>query len=110
MKKMIYTSLGLLIVLSSTATHAEEGWLDNGQANSHLATAEHLILAELSVEQENFRPGITLDAAVEEVRNETGGRILSAKTEKNNGQITHRIKVIISGTYVQVYRIRTDKE
>ncbi|MCK5640714.1 MAG: hypothetical protein KAJ19_07950 [Gammaproteobacteria bacterium] len=107
---MIYTSLSLLIIMSATATQAEDTWHDNGQVSLRLATAEHLVLAELSVEKDNLRPGISLDAAVEEVRSKTGGRILSAKTEKNNGQITHRIKALISGTYVQVYRIRADKE
>lgn len=118
MKKMIYTHLCLLISLSVTAPLADVLWQDDGHPAVQLAAplaapltrAEHLILAELSVEKDNLRPGITLDAAVEEVRRETSGRILSAKTEQENGQIIHRIKVLTPDAHVQVYRIRADKE
>jgi len=38
--------------------------------------------------------GINLDQAVERVRKQTGGRILSAETVTRNGQRVHRIKVL----------------
>lgn len=38
--------------------------------------------------------GISLDQAAEQVRRQTGGRILSAETVDRNGQQVHRIKVL----------------
>lgn len=38
--------------------------------------------------------GISLDQAAEQVRRQTGGRILSAETIEKNGRRVHRIKVL----------------
>lgn len=38
--------------------------------------------------------GISLDQAAEQVRKQTGGRILSAETVTRNGRTVHRIKVL----------------
>lgn len=51
------------------------------------------------------RGGITLDEAVAQVRSETGGRVLSAKTVKRGGSKVHRIKVLTPQNQVQVHEI-----
>ena len=47
----------------------------------------------------------SLDQAVERVRRETGGRILSAETVRNNGERIHRIKVLTRDRRVKIIRI-----
>ncbi|QKQ25374.1 PepSY domain-containing protein [Candidatus Reidiella endopervernicosa] len=51
------------------------------------------------------RGGASLDEAVEQVRERTGGRILSATTKKRNGDRIHRIKVLTPDRKVRVIRI-----
>ena len=58
-----------------------------------------------------FRPillarasGMSLDQAVKQVRRETGGRILSAKTVSENGRRVHRIKVLMPSGSVKIVR------
>lgn len=46
--------------------------------------------------------GMSLDQAVAQVRRETGGRILSAETVRNNGRKVHRIKVLTDGNKVRI--------
>ena len=48
---------------------------------------------------------LTLDEAVEQVRRETGGRVLSAKTVNQGSLIVHRIKVLTPQNQVQVHEI-----
>ena len=48
---------------------------------------------------------ISLEEAVEQVRRETGGRVLSAKTEYKGSAIVHRIKVLTPQQQVQVHEI-----
>jgi hypothetical protein len=56
------------------------------------------------------RPGeeVTLEEAVEQVRKETGGRILSAETVKSNGRRVHRIKVLTPDRRVRVVNVDAD--
>jgi len=48
--------------------------------------------------------GMSLDQAVNQVRRETGGRILSAKTVTENGRRVHRIKVLMPSGRVKIVR------
>ncbi len=48
--------------------------------------------------------GMSLDQAVSQVRRETGGRILSAKTVSENGRRVHRIKVLMPSGSVKIVR------
>ena len=48
---------------------------------------------------------ITLEQAVEQVRAETGGRILSAETVQANGRRVHRIKVLTPDRRVRVVNV-----
>jgi len=50
------------------------------------------------------RAGMSLDQAVSQVRRETGGRILSAKTVSENGRRVHRIKVLMPSGRVKIVR------
>ncbi|MGD8407609.1 MAG: hypothetical protein PVF21_03225 [Thiohalophilus sp.] len=49
--------------------------------------------------------GMTLDAAVRQVKQQTGGRILSAETITRNGKKMHRIKVLLPDGTVRVMMI-----
>ena len=46
--------------------------------------------------------GLSLDAAVRLVKQQTGGRILSAETVTRNGDRVHRIKVLLPDGTVRV--------
>lgn len=48
---------------------------------------------------------ITLEQAVEQVRRETGGRILAAETVQQNGRRVHRIKVLTPANSVRTLSI-----
>jgi len=52
--------------------------------------------------------GISLDQAVERVRRQIGGRILSAETVTRNGQQVHRIKVLTPDHRVVIREIPAD--
>lgn len=49
--------------------------------------------------------GISLDQAAEQVRRETGGRILSAATVNKDGRPVHRIKVLTPDRRVVIREI-----
>ncbi|MDZ7804891.1 hypothetical protein [Thiohalophilus sp.] len=46
--------------------------------------------------------GMSLDAAVRQARQQTGGRILSAETVQRNGKRLHRIKVLLPDGTVRI--------
>ena len=46
-----------------------------------------------------------LDQAVQQVKKQTGGRILSAKTKNNDGQQVHKIKVLLPNGKVRIIRV-----
>jgi hypothetical protein len=56
--------------------------------------------------KQNDRGGISLSQAVEQVRRDTGGRVLSADTLSEGGGRIHRIKVLTPDRRVRVIRIR----
>lgn len=92
--KHLLTLLILLLTLAVTPTWADRGfninslrYVDNREANSSSQTSN------------------SLDQAVEQVRQETGGRVLSARTVRNNGDRIHRIKILTRDRKVKIIRI-----
>lgn len=51
------------------------------------------------------RTGVSLDQAVQQVRAQTGGRILSAETISRGGRPVHRIKVLLPSGHVQIMHV-----
>lgn len=51
--------------------------------------------------------GISLDRAADQVRRQTGGRILSAETVTKNGRQVHRIKVLTPDHKVVIREIHS---
>lgn len=49
--------------------------------------------------------GMSLDQAVQQVRRDTGGRILQAETVQEGGRTVHRIKVLTPDHRVRIIRI-----
>jgi len=49
--------------------------------------------------------GVSLNDAVRQVQRETGGRVLSADTQRQGGRTVHRIKVLTPSGHVRVYTI-----
>jgi hypothetical protein len=52
--------------------------------------------------------GVSLEEAVRRIEAETGGRVLSAQTERRNGRAVHRIKVLTDDRRVRTYRVDAD--
>lgn len=54
--------------------------------------------------------GMTLSQAIEKVRRDTGGQIVSAETKVSNGRETHHIKVLTKDGKVKTVKVpgRTD--
>ncbi|HEY0720241.1 MAG TPA: PepSY domain-containing protein [Gammaproteobacteria bacterium] len=74
--KRLTTVLLILLALGAGAATAAPTWQGGGQRLASNAS------------------GISLDQAAERVRQQTGGRILSAETVDKNGERVHRIKVL----------------
>ncbi len=53
----------------------------------------------------NGRGGVDLDATVEKIRKETGGRVLHAETLNNQGNREHRVRIITDQGKVRRYRV-----
>lgn len=49
--------------------------------------------------------GVSLEQAVESVRKRTGGRILSANTQRKGGRTVHRIKVLTDDQRVRIIEV-----
>jgi uncharacterized membrane protein YkoI len=47
----------------------------------------------------------SLDTAAQQIKKQTGGRILSAKTVRQNGQVIHHIKVLLPSGKVRVFKV-----
>ena len=54
---------------------------------------------------ENTDGGLNLDQAVQQVKQQTGGRVLSAKTKNNDGREVHKIKVLLPNGKVRIIRV-----
>jgi uncharacterized membrane protein YkoI len=48
---------------------------------------------------------LSLEQAAARVRKETGGRVLSARTQNRNGHTVHRIKVLMPSGHVKIVRV-----
>ena len=48
----------------------------------------------------------SLDAAVQRIKQQTGGRILSARTVNKNGHAVHHIKVLLPSGKVRVFKVK----
>lgn len=48
----------------------------------------------------------SLDAAVQQVKQQTGGRILSAKTVNKNGKAVHHVKVLLPSGKVRIFKVK----
>jgi uncharacterized membrane protein YkoI len=48
-------------------------------------------------------PGITLEQAADEVRRQTGGRVLSASPAERSGQRGYEVRVLLDGKRVKSY-------
>lgn len=55
------------------------------------------------------RTGVSLDQAVQQVRAQTGGRVLSAETISQGGRPVHRIKVLLPSGHVQIVHVDADR-
>ncbi len=53
--------------------------------------------------------GMSLSEAVEQVRRQTDGRIVSAETRNNNGREVHHIKVLTKDGKVKTHKIQGRK-
>lgn len=51
------------------------------------------------------RTQVSLDEAVERVRADTGGRVLSAETVHRGGRAVHRIKVLLPSGHVRIVHV-----
>ena len=57
---------------------------------------------------ENHNADMNLDQAVQQVKQQTGGRILSAKTKNNDGRQVHKIKVLLPNGKVRIIRVNAN--
>jgi uncharacterized membrane protein YkoI len=93
-------SLALLLsLLACTAT--AQPWSNGGWRSAQSGT---VTINDLMGDQDP-RLDISLDDAVAQVRRETGGRVLSAKTIREKGIFVHRIKVLTPQKQVQIHEI-----
>ena len=91
MKFSIFSAMALILaVLVSPVTHSEP------HANA-LFSPPYLQFA-----QNNNQ---SLNSAVQAIKQQTGGRILSAKTVKKNGQRIYKIKVLLPSGKVQTFKV-----
>ncbi len=49
--------------------------------------------------------GMSLQQAIQSIKQKTGGRILSAKTTSEKGKRIHKVKVLLPSGNVRVFRI-----
>jgi uncharacterized membrane protein YkoI len=83
---ILSATIFILIALFSAVSHA-----------SPLLSSSYIQFAQ------NNNQG--LNRAVKSIKQKTGGRILSAKTVKKNGQRIYKIKVLLPSGKVQTFRI-----
>ncbi len=50
--------------------------------------------------------GLSLDKAVKQVRQQTGGRVLSANTVHRGGRVVHRVRVLLPDGRVRTIEIQ----
>jgi len=89
----------LLSLLSSVAS--AQPWVDGGWQSAQNGTVSINDLMGTCAP----RVQVTLDEAVAQVRRESNGRILSAKTIRQNGMFVHRIKELTPQKQVVIHEI-----
>lgn len=98
MKPLITALILTLTLAAGTAAAAPAGH------NGKLMLAGTVTTQDL-MGSDDPRIKVPLSQAVEDVRRETGGRILSAKTVRKDGLFIHRIKVLTPDKRVVIYEI-----
>ncbi len=92
---MKFKTLALLILsLFAFAAMAQDA---DASAYSNQPDNQRLLLTQ--------KHEITLDKAAAKVRKETGGRVLSARSQNRNGRTIHRIKVLMPSGHVKIVRV-----
>lgn len=89
---MRYALITLLLAVASAAL-------------PNVSSAEAAGFAPLQVARRGGEAGISMDQAVQQVRSETGGRVLSADSVNQGGRQVYRIKVLTPSGHVRVYMI-----
>lgn len=69
-----------------------------------LLSAGSLVMAQQD-QSENREGDVSLDQAVLQVKQQTGGRILSAKTKNKSDSVVHKIKVLLPNGKVRIIRV-----
>lgn len=96
------TRLSLALLLSLLAGSATaQTWGNGGWRSAQNGT----VTIQDLMGNEDPRLQVSLDEAVAQVRRETGGRVLSAKTIVDKGVFVHRIKVLTPDKQVQIHEI-----
>ncbi len=86
--KHLATTLLLLLALGGNAAIAAPAWAKQGDAP--MAKKSRVM---------------SLDQAVAQVRKQTGGRVLSAETVREQNRLVHRIKVLTQERKVRVITV-----
>ncbi len=93
-------TLSLLLSLLACGVSAQP-WSDGGW---QIARNDTITINDL-MGDEDPRLQVTLDQAVEQVRRNNKGRVLSAKTVRQNGMFVHRIKLLTPQKKVVIHEI-----
>jgi uncharacterized membrane protein YkoI len=94
---MFRPTIALLIMLLSSAVLAQT--LNGNQ----LHLAQGVVTTKDLMGSDDPRIEISLKEAVEEVREKSGGRVLSARTLRLHGMFVHRIKVLTPDNREETY-------
>jgi len=97
--KPLITALFLSITLAAGSAVAAPGGHDGRFMLAGTVTTQDLMGSD------DPRIKVPLSQAVDDVRRETGGRILSARTVRKNGLFVHRIKVLTPDKRVVIYEV-----
>jgi uncharacterized membrane protein YkoI len=98
---MTRLTLALLLSLSAFTATAQPAWHGGSWQSAQNGT----VTVQDLMGNDDPRMQVTLDQAVAQVRNETGGRVLSATTVRENGMFVHRIKVLTPENQVVIHEI-----
>lgn len=100
MNRLIRPSLALLLSLLAASAVAQP-WTGGSWQSAQNGT----VTVDDLMGNDDPRLQVTLDQAVAKVRRESGGRVLSAKTVRENGLFVHRIKILTPQNQVQIHEI-----
>ena len=91
-------TLPTLLLISIALTASAQGFA----AHIEYGNTQEITAPAMSVMQGN---GLTLSQAVEQVRRQYNGRIVSAETQRNGDRETHVIKVLTEDGKVKTVRV-----